>query len=58
MMRVHGHGVSACGGHRVRWCDVLSTTDLGKGLTLSQQCSDPALSSMLAAIIMSPLKND
>lgn len=58
MMRVCGHGVSACGGHRVRWCDVLNKTDLGKGLALTPQCSDPALSPTLAAIITSPLKND
>lgn len=58
MMRVCGRGVSACGGHRVRWCDVLSKTDLGKGLALTPQCFDPALSPMLAAIITSLLKND
>jgi len=42
----------------VRWCDVLSKTDLGKGLALTPQCFDPALSPMLAAIITSLLKND
>lgn len=57
MMRVCGRGVSACGGHRVRWCDVLSKTDLGKGLALTPQCVDPVLSPMLAAIITSLLKN-
>ncbi len=52
-----GHGVSACGGHRVRWCDVLNKTDLGKGLAFTPHCSDPALSPMLAAVITSALKN-
>lgn len=58
MMRGCDHGVSASGGHGVSWCDVLNKTDLGKGLALTSQCSDPALSPMLAAIVTSPLKND